>query len=152
MLFKCTSIANANIDSMMRIYSQSISNKTWQAECRFIEDLRLFFACKNAFVALWDDCGVAVAAVRCEPYRDGYLITCLETAPEKRRMGYASALLTELINNVPGAHYSHVNKNNRPSLYLHKKLGFEIFLDHAVHVDGSVYSDSYTMKYEKNRC
>ena len=46
----------------------------------------------------------------------------------------------------PGVYYSHVDKRNTPSLRLHEKLGFEISLDHAVYVDGSVYSSSVTLK------
>lgn len=152
MLVKYENFLDASIESLLCVYSGSIGDLSWRAEQAFLEDLQLFYSCKNVFIACWFDCGTAVCAMRVEPYQDGYLISCLETAPDKRRMGYAGALLASVMDRQPAVYYSHVDKNNDASLRLHHKLCFKKMLDYAVHVDGSVYANSYTMKCEKNRC
>ncbi len=146
LLIKCTHFRSLNINSLIQVYEQSLGDVTWHTVNAFSEDLQLFFRCNRAFVAQWVVHDAPVAAVRIEPYRDGYLITCLETAPQCRRMGYAAALMCAVMEDTPGVYYAHVDKRNRASLRLHEKLGFRVFLDHAVHVDGSVFTNSFTLK------
>ena len=127
------------------IYVESIQT-VYGDNSMFMEDLSLFLDEPGACLSVWETQGNAVAALRTEPYMDGYLISCLETAPECRRKGYAEKLVTALFSVQPGVYYAHVDKRNKASLAIHKKLGFTVISDHAVHVDGSVFSNSYTMK------
>lgn len=112
-----------------------------------------FFHSKDAFLAVWEVQERYTAALRMEPYRDGFLLTALETAPQLRGKGYATELLRKTLayvtENSSLPVYSHVKKSNPASLAVHKKCGFQILLDHAVYLDGSVFTDSYTL-YNKN--
>lgn len=146
MLIKCTRYNCIDLDKLLNIYTQTVGELNFRNVCNFSDDLHLFFECKGAFLAQWVVGGEAVAAMRVEPYRDGYLISCLETAPQYRRKGYASALIRAVISDTPGSYYTHVDKKNKPSLRLHKNLGFQIHLDHAIYIDGSVYTNSFTLK------
>lgn len=146
MLVKHRHLSSVDLRGLMKVYAQSVGDMTWQKENAFTEDLQLFFDCQNVFLALWEIHGVPVSAVRIEPYRDGYLITCMETDPNHRRNGYASALLRAVMADTPGVYYAHVDKKNMASLRLHEDLGFQVILDHAVHVDGSVFANSFTLK------
>lgn len=137
---------NLDLDSVMFLYLGYKKNRQWKDEIDFMDDLHLFFQCKGAFLALWKHEDIPVSAVRIEPHQDGYLISCLETPPHARRKGYARALLQAVMEYCPGVYYAHVDERNKASLALHKQLGFHILLDYAVYVDGSVHSDSYTLK------
>jgi ribosomal protein S18 acetylase RimI-like enzyme len=97
--------------------------------------------------------GMYVCALRAEPYQDGFLISGLETHPEYRRKGYAKQLVSDLIVHLFGKGYtkiySHIRKNNLPSISLHTSLGFEKTLGCAKMLDGSVLSDHSTYIYIK---
>jgi len=122
-----------------------------QAEQDFYAYLREFFKDKAAFYAVWAPENVYVAALRMEPYQDGLLLEALETAPEHRRKGYATALvkqtLEELAQNKTCCVYSHVNKTNTASLGVHAACGFKRIAEHAVYADGSVLHNSCTLLY-----
>lgn len=113
----------------------------------------VFFTTENAFCAAWRLGDRYAAALRAEPYRDGYLITALETAPEARGKGYATALVEATLPYIEtlGSRsiYAHVSKDNAQSLAVHKSCGFEIMLDHAVYIDGSVLQSAYTLRNQK---
>ena len=98
---------------------------------------------------MWISGGRYIAALRVEPYRDGYLITGLETAPDARRKGYATKLLQGVIAHLKDEGkvpvYSHVDKGNHASMAVHKKCGFQILYDYGVYLDGSVFQTSYTL-------
>lgn len=121
-----------------------------EAEQDFYEYLRSVFFCQlNARYAVWEKENKYISAVRLEPYLDGILLCALETAPEYRRKGYGELMIRELQLYLGGSRiYSHVSKSNLASLQLHKKCGFQIMKNHAVHMDGSVFHDSVTMVYE----
>ena len=120
------------------------------AEQDFHQYLReCFFSTPGAFYALWRQEGRAVSALRIEPYRDGLLLAALETAPEHRRKGYASALIRAVLQKVGAVTvYSHVSKHNRASLKTHEACGFRKILNYAVYADGSVLQSSVTLCYE----
>ena len=123
------------------------------AESDFYDYLRTFFTIPGACYAMWEENGVPVSALRLEPYEDGLLVEALETAPECRRKGYATLLLQSVQQHL-GSHgpvrlYSHVHKNNRPSLSVHQHCGFQIVSDSASYIDGSVSANAYTLRYEK---
>lgn len=124
----------------------------WQllyAEEDFLSYLRdVFFKSRFAIYAVWSVDGVYKAALRLEPYRDGLLLEGLETAPEARRKGYATKLLSYVLSHLQDCEfsyvYSHVHKRNLSSVSLHKKIGFQIISDMAVYIDGTVTQQSYT--------
>ncbi len=92
-----------------------------------------------------------VCALRTEPFRDGYLLEALETAPQMRRRGYAGKLVDYVVAEIRKTSsqpvYSHVSKRNSPSLAVHERCGFVKVLDHAVYLDGSVSSDAVTLAF-----
>lgn len=106
---------------------------------------------EKAFCAFWAPEGVYRAALRLEPYRDGFLLTGITTAPSHRRKGYASALLCQVLEMMPAGSklYSHVEKSNSPSAALHEKCGFVRLLDHGYMLDGSVLHNFWTFLYGK---
>lgn len=105
-----------------------------------------FFSTPGALYAVWSQEGCYVSALRLEPYRDGFLMEAVETAPQHRRRGYARKLLTEILSYMGGHRlYVHIHKRNVPSIRLHQNCGFQKIADHAVYIDGSVNSlcDTY---------
>ena len=77
-----------------------------------------------------------VSAVRFEKWKDGFLLEGLETHPDHRRKGYGYALMQAALKEVTGKVYSHVAKENVPSLALHEKCGFRRCRDTAM-ADGT---------------
>lgn len=118
-----------------------------QAEQDFYQYLReIFFPTEGAVYAVWEEAGAYVSALRLEPYRDGLLLSALETAPAYRRQGYAKKLVTAVLDQLPDKSiYSHVSKRNTPSLRTHISCGFQKISDHATYLDGSVLTSSYTL-------
>ena len=118
-----------------------------QAEQDFYQFLReIFFPTEGAVYAVWEEKGEYISALRLEPYRDGLLLSALETAPQYRRQGYAKKLITAVLEALPqGKIYSHVSKRNAPSLRTHSSCGFRKISDHATYLDGSVLTSSYTL-------
>ena len=106
-----------------------------------------FFRIPGAVYAVWEEGGSYVSALRAEPYRDGALINALETAPDQRGRGFAFRLLGAVLDTLDGPVYSHVAKDNIPSLKLHQKLGFERIQENAVYLDGSVDSRACTLRW-----
>lgn len=124
-----------------------------KAESDLYEYLYSVFFCQSHSVyAIWEEEGRYQAALRLEPYRDGYLLCALETAPHSRRKGYATLLIKQtqqyLAQFGSGILYAHVLKSNIPSIKTHMKCNFRITQDHAVYLDGSVLHNSYTFAYE----
>lgn len=101
-----------------------------------------FFNQPDAYYLIWAPTDRYKAALRLETYRDGYLITALETVPEGRRMGYASNLLNQvkvfLSTKNAAKIYAHIHKKNIASMSLHISCGFSKILDYAILLDGSV--------------
>ena len=107
-----------------------------------------FFKTTDAFYCIWQDNGKSVSALRLEPYRDGWLLEALETAPEFRKRGYAKALVQAVIAYMDNrVIYSHVSKSNVASLQTHSTCGFEIWKDCAMYIDGSVNQRAFTLRY-----
>ena len=113
-----------------------------------------FFPQPGAVYCIWEENGQYLSALRLEPYRDGLLLEALETAPDKRRMGYGVRLIQAvqqmLAQQGSVRLYSHVSKKNTASMKTHLRCGFEIYLDYAAYIDGSVNHRAYTLRYEKN--
>lgn len=148
MLKLVSSMKEVNIEQYLAVYRQP----EWDSR---VEDQMLsylqeeFFTIRGAVCALWVADGRYVSALRLEPYKDGYLITAVETALQERRKGYAKALLQAVINRFGGPVYSHIEKSNRPSLNLHNACGFAVCSDFAVLLDGTVTNRYCTVAYNK---
>lgn len=112
----------------------------------------VFFCQSDSLYCIWEDDGHYKAALRLEPYCDGYLLCALETAPEDRRTGMATALIQStqkyLSSRGEGTLYSHISKRNTASLAVHRKCGFQTIKDYAVYSDGSVLHSSLTFQYK----
>ncbi len=114
---------------------------------RYLKDV--FFSTEGAFYAVWEENGRYYSALRLEPYRDGLLMEAVETAPERRRQGHARRLMEAVFARMgKGAVYVHIDKDNAPSIALHKKMGFERIQNYAVYIDGSVNQSSGTYRLE----
>lgn len=123
------------------------SYQIMEAEQDFYQYLReCFFPTKGAFYALWIVDNIYVSALRLEPYQDGLLLEALETAPFHRQKGYAQSLIQAILAYVGEQRvYSHVHKENVPSLRAHESCGFHRILDHAIYIDGSIRNTSCTL-------
>ena len=116
-----------------------------------------FFANPEAVYAVWIIEGRYTSALRLEPKWDGLLMEALETRPDVRRQGHASALITAVQANFiqfppldpPVMRiYSHVSKGNLPSLRTHDHCGFQRYRDHITRSDGTTNDRFYTMLWE----
>ena len=135
-------VKDIRIIDLMAVYSLRDSYSEMQI---FYLDLLSFFEEPLAIYALWvvDDC--YCAALRLEPYKDGFLVAGLETHPDKRNKGYATMLLNAVAEYTNSKLYSHVDRNNRISLRVHEKCGFQTALDYAVYLDGGISRKAITM-------
>lgn len=105
--------------------------------------LRLdFFHAPGAQCCLWMVEGCCVSLLRLEPWKDGLLLTGLETLPNRRNCGYAAALLTAVAaycrEQGNARLYSHIDHRNAPSIRVHEKCGFRRISDTAKLLDGTV--------------
>ena len=126
----------------------SAGEQILRAEQDFYQYLReVFFRTKGAVYCIWLQKGHYVSALRLEPYEDGLLLAALETAPSFRRQGYAVQLVQAVQKTFPQKIYSHVSKENRPSLAVHRKCGFSQILEYARYIDGSVSRNAVTLCY-----
>ncbi len=167
MLRVVTSFSKLNIGQLLKVYSESILADAQEKSTGNLESVGIlsaeqcvlsylveFFAQEDAFLALWVFDDSYVSAVRMEPYKDGYLLSGLETAPDARRCGYATALLQAVLRymhvNMSGKVYSHVDKKNVASLAVHAACGFQRVAEHAVYLDGSVFTSSCTLCFDLN--
>ncbi len=134
MLLCAKILSQIDCRQLMSVYSQKQENI-------FYDNLSYFFSQENAVYCIWED-GVYVSALRLEPYRDGLLLTGLETKPDCRGRGYAKMLLKAVLSleevKSYGKVYSHIHNRNTASQKLHKKMNFEKFSDTAVLLDGTV--------------
>ena len=115
------------------------------------------FLCEDFFpegiCCVWEENGRYVAALRLQRWQDGYLLEGLQTHPDHRGRGYAKQLILESLEALkPEKVYSHIRRDNAPSIAVHTACGFQKILDHATYLDGSVYHTSDTYRYENPRC
>ena len=165
MLMIITSMKQLNICQLLDVYREDIENNVYsndfaftqnnrviEAEQDFLDYMGDFFKLDGAILCVWEQDGVYMAALRIEPYKDGYLIAGLETKPTERRKGYGKKLLRatmEYMRNISAKRiYSHIKNTNVPSFQLHKVCGFSVIQDCAVLLDGSVFTNYSTLCYE----
>lgn len=128
---------------------ESEARQTALGEQDFYQYLdQIFFRTPGAVYAVWEEAGIYVSALRLEPYRDGLLLEALETRPDRRRQGFAGALVQAVLARMGDAKiYSHVDKRNLASLRTHESCGFRKILDYAVYADGSVLPHMDTLRW-----
>lgn len=152
MLKICRRYSELNIPALLAVYEESLGKtggSRFLAEQDFCDYLREdFFRVSGAYCALWLHEGCYVCALRVEPYRDGFLISVLETAPQDRRRGYGAALVTAVCQ-ISFPVYVHVQKANVASLSLHRRCGFQEHLDYGILLDGTVSRQYVTLRYSQ---
>lgn len=152
---------------LMAVYQQSnihTAQQRWSeysperglllVEEAFYEDLQCgFFSVPDACYCLWMVDGECVSALRLEPWKDGWLLTALETAPQRRNQGYACALLTAVQEHLKayGAVqlYSHIHIRNTASIHVHERCGFRKLSDTARLLDGTITTQMRTYVYQE---
>ena len=163
MLRIATSISELNFGKLMCVYEESNRVNVLElysgmdrnlaalnAEQDFYQYLNeIFFCTKGAVCAIWVEGERYVSALRFEPYQDGFLLEALETAPDDRGRGYATALIHAACSWITAQGcckiYSHVSKDNTPSLKVHAACGFQLILDYAEYIDGTLKDTAYTL-------
>ena len=154
MLKLARNMSQVPFSQLKKVYEQSIKlsarrdypgmdDGLLQAEMDLYDYFRgVFFKTPGAYLCMWEEEGSVVSVLRLEPYRDGLLVTGLETAPNHRGRGYASALLSASCAMLqPGMPvYAHIHRSNLASAAVHKKCGFEIIANYSKLLDGSVSS------------
>ena len=161
MLLIAKRLEEVDFSALMDIYCEGNLEKAEEygdggllrAEREFYDYLREdFFRQQGAFYAVWTEQGRYVSALRLEPYKDGWLLEALETAPDHRKKGYAKALMIAVLEYMDQSIiYSHVSKRNEASLRTHYACGFQKHLDHVVYLDGSVTNRGVTLKFDGRR-
>ena len=149
MIITVTDYRNINTRMIMDIYSESNSENAdiffpdetdrdtalRKAEDGFLDYLKNdFFRQPGASCRILEEEGIWVSALRLYMIRNGmYYIEALETRPDRRGKGYASALLSGVIESMkkdgPFRICDCVDKKNAASLRTHEKCGFRIVSD-----------------------
>lgn len=154
-------LKDIEFSKLMSVYAQSNSDNCryfyhaldyesalQETEQDFYEFLRVFFSQDTAIYAIAEENGAYLSALRMERFKDGLIVQALETRPDQRGRGLASALLRDSAQYAGclgfRALYSHVEKSNSASIRVHTKENFKVICDHAVYVDGSVSQGAYT--------
>ena len=162
MLRVITAMSQLPFESLMKVYEktnieQGREQWPWEPPARqlalaqeaFYDYLREdFFKLPGAAYYLWLQEDQPVSALRYEPYKDGVLITALETAPASRGKGYATELLSKTLEVLREAGirkaYVHIHRGNTASLRVHERCGFLQISQGARLLDGSYRSDYHT--------
>ena len=115
------------------------------------------FLCEDFFpegiCCVWEEKGRYVAALRLQRWQDGYLLEGLQTHPDHRGRGYAKQLILESLEALkPEKVYSHIRRDNAPSIAVHISCGFRKLHDHATYLDGTLHLHSDTYLFENPRC
>lgn len=164
MLKIITSMKELNFSALMEVYiegNQKDGKDNWpdspsglqlqlaeQAAHQYLREC--FFTTPGAVYYVWTEGERYISALRLEPYRDGFLLEALETAPAMRQQGYAVRLIRAVLAERSGEKiYSHIHKRNTASIAAHESCGFHRVRDMAVYADGSVLSSNATYLYEK---
>ena len=148
--------------SLMEVYEQSnrthgankyphrdANEQLALAEQDLYEYLHTSLVNRTATVALWSSEGRCMSALRLEQYRDGLLLTSLETRPNDRKKGYATELVRAVLASfINQKIYSHVFISNHASIALHEKCGFSRIAPFAEFLDGSVSNRACTYLYQ----
>ncbi len=135
----------------MRYRNEHEAQQLLMAEQDLYSYLKEFYKMQGAYCAVWQEGDMYISALRIEPFRDGLLLSGLETIPHMRRRGYGLQLVKAVLEDIRSRTtlpvYSHIDKSNVASLFLHEKAGFVRIYDQATFLDGSVQNSAYTLKF-----
>lgn len=161
------SISAIDLQQMFDIYEQYFIEKLSDqrntvSACSILNEqqefysfLQDFFAESGGIYAVWMEEDMYCSALRLERYRDGLLLTGLETVADLRQKGYASKLMRSVIeyceSNALLPIYSHIANSNIASIKTHVNNGFKVISDCAVFLDGSVNHRSKTYCYRNDK-
>lgn len=125
-------------------------------ELYFMEFLKKFMSKTQSKYYVLGVNGQWVSALRLTEVEGFYYMEALETAPEHRKKGYASQLISEVIALLKTRGEvimrSNVRKTNEASLVTHKKCGFVIERDIALNcLTGKMNEHSYGMIYANGK-
>lgn len=142
--------AESNFENTDYFYPE-ITDKTEavkKVEYNFCNYIKTEFLNLTNIYYVWEHDGIWVSALRLNYVKDNiYFLEALETAPDFRKQGYATQLLTAVINDLKTKGTFKicvcVGKNNIASLHTHKKCGFNIVSENGY---------DYLQKEIDNRC
>lgn len=162
MLLITQEIIAINYSQLMHVYEESIQLNGRKTYPRSSPVKQVFFSEQDLYsylrfalgsgcwLAVWVESGCYQSAVRLEPYKDGLLVTALETARNVRNKGYAQTLMNAVLQNFSAVKiYAHIYADNKISIHLHEKLGFKQIKKTAEFLDGTVTSDAYTFMIDR---
>lgn len=154
-------LVNCDFAALCAVYAQSLESDRARdyplldaregallAEQAFYQYLsQVFFRTPGAVLVAFCVEKQYICALRLEPYKDGYLISGLETAQAYRRKGFGlqlvNAALAYCADRGVGKVYAHIHRKNKASEKLHLSAGFALLGDGATLLDGA-YSSQYT--------
>lgn len=159
------SLREFDIRKLIQVYAESIhlsgrkqyshlthNRQILEAEQDFYYMVENFLHFKDSFYAVNEMDNQYVSALRMEPFRDGFLLSGLETKPDCRRRGYAGSLiqfaLEYLSDHGCRKVYSHIYHDNITSINLHLTAGFRKINDSAIFLDGTASSRAGTYVIE----
>ena len=132
-------------DGLERVYGEAVDRSFLRCD---------FFRKPGAMVCLWLEGDEVVCALRLEPWKDGFLLAALQTAPTCRRCGYARSLLRAVQRYVREQEctklYSHIHHRNMASIRLHAQCGFQKISDTAALLDGTITAQMGTYLCERS--
>ena len=135
MLISINQINDSVIDNLFSIYSESMSDLRQNFDCDsamreaysiFVRD---FIRDPKRLILVEEVSGEWASALRAIETKPGrWFLEALETTPEKRGRGFASALLLHTISFLQSVGMTEaactISKNNAKSQAVHKKCGF----------------------------
>ena len=112
-----------------------------------------FYGTAHGTYWIWVENGRYISSLRLEEHPEGLLLEALETRPDCRKLGHAKQLIMAVLDRLPEGTrvYSHVNRENTPSLATHESCGFSKALDYAVDPDGGICDYEVTMEVTVSR-
>ncbi len=133
-------------DQLAAIYEFGSRNEDLQFYSYLVD---VFFEEPSARYCILEEQGSYVSVLRLEPYRDGLILTGLQTHKAQRCRGYATKLVSLVLAQLQGVKlYSHIEHSDLASIAVHVCGGFRRISDTAVFLDGSASSRAGTYLYE----
>ena len=146
MLIEVRMPSQLSFEEYLRVYAREVRSPS--EEARAYDRVMDFLFHPDAVLCVWSVDGRYRSALRLEPWRDGFLLNTLATAPEDQGRGYATDLVRAVLEHYSPV-YSHISHDNAASIRVHEKCGFQRILEYAVYVDGSVNYRCCTLVHER---
>ena len=144
MLIEVRTPSQLSFEAYLRVYAREVrspSEEAWAYD-RVLD----FLFHPETVLCVWSVDGRYRSALRLEPWRDGFLLNTLATAPEDQGRGYATAIVRAVLDRYSPV-YSHISHDNAASIRVHEKCGFRRIADVASLLDGTVTSRMASYQY-----